>query len=97
MKKWTDKYLIIWIPREYHDVLSKWAAERNLKNPDHKITAETIAEQSVCEYVEKIERMEAGLNPSDKNADFDLEPPDNDPNDFSSLEGILPSQKNAQE
>ena len=97
MKKWTDKYLIIWIPREYHDLLSRWAAERNLKSPDHKITAEDIAEQSVREYVEKIERMEEGLKPSDENADLDLEPPGHYPDNFSNLEGGLSSQKNAQE
>lgn len=62
----TDTIMIIGIPREYHKTLSKWAEERNSKNPDYKIKAEKIAEEAICEYVEKIERMEAGIKPSNE-------------------------------
>jgi hypothetical protein len=61
-----DTIMIIGIPHGYHDTLSKWASERNSKNPDYKIKAEKIAEEAICEYVEKIERMEMALSPNDE-------------------------------
>ena len=61
-----DTIMIIGISPVYHNTLSKWAAERNWKNPDHKFTAETIAVEAICEYIDRIERMEMALSPNDE-------------------------------
>ena len=65
-----DTIMIIGIPREYHDTLSKWAAERNSKNPDYKIKAETIVEEAICEYIDHIECMEVNLAPNCENLEI---------------------------
>jgi hypothetical protein len=64
-----DTIMIIGIPREYHNTLSKWAAERSLRKPDQKTTPEIIVEQAICEYIDRIERMEANLKSTDENAE----------------------------
>jgi hypothetical protein len=37
------------------------AAGRNRRNPDLKVTAELIAREAVIEYIDEVERIEAGL------------------------------------
>jgi hypothetical protein len=61
MNIWTDTFLMISIPRECNKVLNRMATERNRRNPDLKVTAELIAREAVIEYVDEIERIEAGL------------------------------------
>jgi hypothetical protein len=60
----TDNIMIIGIPREYHKTLSKWAEERNLKNPDCKASAEIVAVEVICDQIDRIERMEMALSPN---------------------------------
>ena len=62
----TDTIMIIGIPREYHKTLSKWAEERSLRKPDQKTTPETIVEQAICEYIDRMEGMEIALSPNDE-------------------------------
>lgn len=81
-----DSILIIGIPREYHDTLSRWAEESNSKYPDNKVKPETIVEQVVLEYIDRIERMEANLKPSDENAEAALAAPDCDSVECSQLQ-----------
>ncbi len=61
MNIWTDKLLRISIPRGCNRVLSRMAAGRNRRNPDLKVTAELIAREAVIEYIDEVERIEAGL------------------------------------
>jgi hypothetical protein len=81
----TDTIMIIGIPREYHKTISKWAEERNSKNSDYKIKAETIAEEAICNYVDRMEQVEANLKPSDENAKAALAAPESDSVDCSQL------------
>jgi predicted transcriptional regulator len=57
----TDTFLMISIPRECNKVLNRVAAARNRRNPDLKVTPEVIAREAVIEYVDEVERIEAGL------------------------------------
>ena len=59
-----DTIMIIGIPPGYHDTLSKWAAEHNLKNLAHTATVETMAVEAICEYIDRMEQMEANLTPT---------------------------------
>ena len=63
-----DTIMIIGMPPEYHNTLSKWAEERNLKNSAHKVKPETIVEQAICEYIDRIEQMEVNLAPTGENS-----------------------------
>lgn len=63
-----DTIMIIGIPHGYHNTLSKWAAERNLRKPDQKTTPEIIVEQAICEYIDHIEQMEVNLAPTCENS-----------------------------
>jgi hypothetical protein len=81
-----DTIMIIGIPREYHETLSKWADERNSKNPDYKIKAETIVEEAICNYVVRMEQVEANLKPADENAEAALAAPDCDSVECSQLQ-----------
>lgn len=63
-----DTIMIIGIPREYHNTLSKWAEERSLRKPGQKTTPEIIVEQAICEYIDHIEHMEANLAPTGENS-----------------------------
>jgi hypothetical protein len=65
MNIWTDTFLMISIPRECNKVLCRMATERNRKNPDLKVTVERIAREAVIEYVDEVERIEAGLKPAE--------------------------------
>ena len=66
MNIWTDTYMIISIPKECHEVLSRIATARSLRSPDLMVTAEIIAREAVIEYADEVERMEAALKPSDE-------------------------------
>jgi hypothetical protein len=66
MNIFTDTFLMISIPRKCNKVLCRMATARNRRNPDWKVTAEIIAREAVIEYVDEIERIEAGL----KQAEF---------------------------
>ena len=66
MNIWTDTYMIISIPKEYHEVLNHIATARGLRSRDLMVTAEIIAREAVIEFVDEVERMEAGLKPSDE-------------------------------
>jgi predicted transcriptional regulator len=57
----NDIFLMISIPRECNKVLNRVAAARNRRNPDLKVTPEVIAREAVIEYVDEVERIEAGL------------------------------------
>jgi hypothetical protein len=92
-----DTIMIIGIPPEYHSTLCKWAAERNWKNPDHKFTAETIAVEAVCEYIERMEQTESNLKPTDENAETALTVPDCDSAVSLQFKGFLSSPENSQE
>ncbi len=57
----NDIFLMISIPRECNKVLNRMATARSRRNPDLKVTAELIAREAVIEYVDEVERIEAGL------------------------------------
>jgi hypothetical protein len=62
----TNTYMIISIPKECHEVLNRIATARSLRSRDQMVTAEIIAREAVIEFVDEVERMEAGLKPSDE-------------------------------
>ena len=92
-----DTIMIIGIPPEYHATLSRWAAERNSKNPDQVVKAETIAEQAILEYVDRMEQMEANLKPAPATTETTLVPPDCDSAVSLQFKGSLSSPENSQE
>jgi hypothetical protein len=59
-----DAIMIIGIPPRHHDTLSRWASERNRKNPGNKVTEETLVVGAICEYIDRIERMEMAISPN---------------------------------
>jgi len=61
MNIWIDTFLMISIPRECNKVLCRMASARNRKNPNLKVTPELIAREVIIEYVDEVERIEAGL------------------------------------
>jgi hypothetical protein len=92
-----DTVMIIGIPPEYHATLARWAAERNSKNPDQTFKAETIAEQAICEYIDRMEQTEANLKPTDENAKTALALPECDSAVSLQFKGSLSSPENSQE
>ena len=60
----TTFSIIVSIPVPYADVLYKLANDHNEKNPHRFLTIEEIISDAVCEYVDRIEQMEAALQPS---------------------------------
>ena len=86
-----DSILIIGIPREYHDTLSRWAAKHNLKNLAHTATVETMAVEAICEYIDRMEQMEANLKPTDEMAETTLATPGRDSVDCSELQNCTTS------
>lgn len=92
-----DTIMIIGIPPEYHNTLSRWVAERNLKNRDHKVTVETMAVEAICEYIDRMEQIEANLKPTDENAEAALAVPDCDSVISLQFKGSLSSPENSQE
>ena len=92
-----DTIMIIGIPPGYHNTLCRWAAEQNSKNPAHKVKPETIAEQAICEYIERMEQTEANLKPTDENSEAALAVSDCDPVISLQFKGALSSPENSQE
>jgi hypothetical protein len=89
--------MIIGIPNGYHDTLRKWAAERSSKNPWQPVKAETIAEQAILEYIDRMEQIEANLKPTDENSEAALAVSDCDPVISLQFKGALSSPENSQE
>jgi hypothetical protein len=92
-----DTIMFIGIPPGYHNTLCRWAAESNSKNPAHKVKPETIAEQAICEYIERMEQAEANLKPTDENVETVLALPDYDSAVSLQFKGSLSSPENSQE
>jgi hypothetical protein len=65
MNIYAETFLMISIPRECNKVLNRVSTARNRRNPDLKVTAELIAREAVIEYVDEVERIEAGLKPAE--------------------------------
>ena len=55
--------MMLSLPQEARDKLRILAAEQNLRNPNRVTAAATIARELVLEGIEKIEQMEAALEP----------------------------------
>jgi hypothetical protein len=55
--------LMISLPPEARDKLRILAAEQNMRNPNRVSTAAGIARELILEGIEKIEHMEAALQP----------------------------------
>jgi hypothetical protein len=53
--------IILSIPERYSKVLQLWASERNLRGVSLSFTAEKIAVEILCEYIDETERMESRL------------------------------------
>ena len=77
--------------------MSKWAFDRKFRSPNQEITVESIAREIICEYIDNVERMEAGLRVSDEITELAPEPPDHDPDNFIKFEGPLSTPENRQE
>ena len=92
-----DTIMIIGIPHGYHDTLSKWASERNSKHPGQPVKAETIAEQAILEYVDRMDQIKANLKPIDESAEVALAELGHDAPDYSQIEGSLPTPDKVQE
>ena len=63
MKKSRQTAMMISLPPEARDKLRIFAAESNMRNPNRVATAAGIARELVLEGIEKIEQMEAALEP----------------------------------
>ena len=50
--------LTIAIPKNYRDRLRTMAAQQNLHDPDQITSASTIAREIICEYIDKVDRLE---------------------------------------
>jgi hypothetical protein len=92
-----DTIMIIGIPPGYHDTLSRRASERNRKNPGNKVTEETLVVGAICEYIDRMEQIEANLKPTDENAAAALTVPDCDSVISLQFKGSLSSPENSQE
>ena len=58
--------LMLSVPPECRDKLRKMAAMSNLYNPHRVTSAATIARELVLEGIERIERMEANIAPTEE-------------------------------
>lgn len=54
--------LMLSVPPDCRDKLRQMAAERNFRDPQRVTSASTIARELVLEGIEKIEKIEGGLN-----------------------------------
>jgi hypothetical protein len=84
------------IPERYYQVLQLWAMERNFRSSGHNFTAEKIAAEIICEFIDEAEQMELRLQPDDED-DRDREAPDHHQDGFKRSEGSLPTNDKAQE
>jgi hypothetical protein len=60
--------LTISIPKNYRDRLRTMAAKQNLHDPDQLTSASTIARETICEYIDNIDRIEADFMAGDNAA-----------------------------
>ena len=51
--------LTLSIPKAYRDNLRMMAARQNLHDPDKRTSASTIAREILCEYIDRIDSIEA--------------------------------------
>ena len=91
-----NEIMFFGIPERYYEVMQLWAAERNFRSSGHKFTAEKIAAEIICEFIDEAEQMELRLQPDDED-DRDQEAPDHHPCDLARSEGSLPTPDIEQE
>ena len=61
----NQKYFImISIPMSYAYALSKQVRDHNQRHPNHDVSIEKLAAEAVCDYVDRIEQLEAALQPA---------------------------------
>ena len=60
--------ITISISKVYRDRLRIMAAELNLQDPDQLTSASTIARETICEYIDNIDRIEADFMVGDNAA-----------------------------
>jgi hypothetical protein len=66
--------LTISIAKSYRDRLRTMAAQQNLHDPDQLTSASTIAREIICEYIDRIECLEAGFKEAVSEAEKQVEP-----------------------
>jgi hypothetical protein len=91
-----NEIVVFGIPERYYEVLQLWAAERNFRSSGQNFTAEKIAAEIICEFIDEAEQMELRLQPDDED-DRNREAPDHHPGGFKRSEGSLPTPDKAQE
>ena len=65
--------LTISIPKSYRDRLRTMAAQQNLHDPDQLTSASTIAREIICEYIDRVEHLEASLKEASSEAEKPVE------------------------
>ena len=65
--------LTISISKSYKDKLRIMAAQQNLHDPDQLTSASTIAREIICEYIDKIERLETSFKEAAREAEQQVE------------------------
>jgi hypothetical protein len=58
--------LMLSVPPQCRDKLRQMAAKRNFHNPHRVTSASTIARELVIEGIERVERMETNLAPTEE-------------------------------
>ncbi|WP_054030895.1 hypothetical protein [Desulfatitalea tepidiphila] len=57
-------FIMISIPMPCAYALSKQVRDHNQRQPNQNVSIEKLAEEAVCDYVDRIEQMEAALQPA---------------------------------
>lgn len=60
-----NEIVVFGIPERYYRILNLWAVERNFRSSGQNFTAEKIAAEIICEFIDEVDQMEANLNPLD--------------------------------
>ena len=60
--------MMLSVPPDCRDKLRQMAARRNFHNPERVTSASTIARELVLEGIDRIERMELNLAPTNENS-----------------------------
>jgi hypothetical protein len=58
--------MMISVPPESRDKLRQMAAKRNFRDPHRVTSAASIARELVLEGIERVEKMEANLDPTEE-------------------------------
>ena len=66
--------LTISIAKSYRDRLRTMAAQQNLHDPDQLTSASTIAREIICEYIDRIECLEASFKEAVSETEKQVEP-----------------------